>query len=155
MHSMIKSLKASAGVTLIDLLAVIFMIDVPILTGMFVARNFGVWPGVAAGILAAPASIGAVVAFYKWSWRLDDRRCAEVREQYRGIYRVIQIPPDKKNVRLAESAEIRIGDYGWEAEPFRDTKLIYLQGLSPVWEMVWHAGFEPHEIGRASCRERV
>ncbi len=39
-----------------------------------------------------------------------------------------------------------MGDYGWEAQPLRKNNLIYLQGLTEEWLVVWLAGFRPDEI---------
>jgi len=100
--------KSAYGITLIDLLALIFLIDTPLVVGVCAAKSFGLVAGIGFGFLAAAGSTGLVIAFYKRIWKLDDRRCAEVRELYPGLYRVIQVPPDKKNTRLAEFAEIRI-----------------------------------------------
>jgi hypothetical protein len=70
----------------------------------------------------------------------------ELREKYRSIYRVVAVPPEPKIIIIPEGAEIRLGDYGWEAGPIRNDGLIYLQGLTLEWTVVWHVGFTPDQI---------
>lgn len=136
----------SLGFTLIELLMVIFILGTTAAASGHFGEKHGIWAGVGAGTLFAGANVGAVILFYRWSWKWEERRCTEIRELYRGIYRVVKVPTNKKNTQLGESAEIRIGDFGWEAEPFRDNELLYLQGLTVDWDVVWHAGFEPGEV---------
>lgn len=136
----------SSGYTLIELLMVIFIFGGTGAAGGYFGEKYGLWAGIGAGALFAVASVGAVVLLYRWSWKWEERRCAEIRDLYRGIYRVVKVPANKKNIQLGEFAEIRIGDFGWEAEPFRNNELLYLQGLTTQWEVVWYAGFEPGEV---------
>ncbi len=113
--------------TLIELLAVIFII-------------------VGAGAITLVICVVAVVLFYRWSWKRDRKRLQELREKYRGIYRVLALPSDQKIVAKPHGAEIKIGEFGWEAGPASKDGLIYLQGLTSEWTVVWHAGFRPDEI---------
>ena len=88
----------------------------------------------------------AVVLFYRWCWKRDRKRLQELRKKYRGIYCVLALPSEQKVVAKPDGAEIKIGDYGWEAGPNSEDALIYLQGLTAEWTVVWHAGFRPDQI---------
>ena len=61
-----------------------------------------------------------------------------------------KLPSAQLSVIKPQGAEIRIGDYGWEAGPTRSDGLIYLQGLAPDWTVVWHTGFRPDEVERVA-----
>lgn len=89
------------GYTLIELLAVMFVITAMGAVGKSVASRYGTGPGIGAGFLAFLASAMVVVLFYRWGWRSDRRRLQKLKEKYRAIYRVIALP----------TAEIKIGDY--------------------------------------------
>ena len=132
--------------TLIEFLAFEFTLVVTMLAWHFVAKRFGFWAGIGASILSVVACAIAVILFYRWSWRRNKRRLQELREKYRTIYRVIGLPTDKRSATMPEGAEIRVGDYGWEAGPIHNDGLIYLQGLTVKWCVVWHAGFRPDQI---------
>jgi hypothetical protein len=132
--------------TCIELLAGIFLIAVPLVTGQQVADSFGLWAGVGAGVVAAGAYVGSLRFLYREKNRRDLRRRGEFREIYRRIYRVVDLPSDKRNIVTPAGAEIRAGDYGWEARPMRNNGLIYLQGLTKEWCEVWWAGFSPEQI---------
>lgn len=138
--------------TLIELLLVIFTFGVTELMGQFVAKRFGFWAGIGAGALSLVACTIAVILFYRWAWRRDKRRLQELREKYRTIYRVAALPTDKKSAIMPEGAEIRVGDYGWEAGPILRDGLIYLQGLTVNWSVVWHAGFRPDQIEKVATK---
>jgi hypothetical protein len=107
---------------------------------------YGVWLGAGAGLVAGFLSVVLVAFFYRWASRRDERRRQELRDKYRGIYRVITLPLESRIIAMPEGAEIRIDDYGWEAGPSRNDGLIYLHGLTPEWTVVWHAGFRPEEV---------
>jgi hypothetical protein len=141
-------------VSLIDLLTFIFVIDVPFLTGFFVAKDFGIWTGTGAGILSATVCVTAVVLSYRKRWQRARQRQKELSEKYRMIYRVVAVPTDANSILKAEGAEIKIGDYGWEAEPMHKDNLIYLQGLTNEWKVVWCAGFRPDQIENAGLKPR-
>ena len=55
----------------------------------------------------------------------------------------------------AEGAEIKEGDYGWEAEPIRDDGLTYLHGLTEQWRLVWYAGFQAEHLERIGPKPRT
>ena len=131
--------------TLIELLAVMFIIAVTGMVEESVTRKAGRWSGIGAGAITLIICVVAVVLFYRWSWKRDRKRLQELREKYRGIYRVLA-PSDQKIVAKPHGAEIKIGDFGWEAGPASKDGLIYLQGLTSEWTVVWHAGFRPDEI---------
>ena len=116
--------------TLIELLAVMFVVAMTGLVEESVAHRFGRWTGIGAGAVTLIICVMGVVLFYRWSWKRDRRRLQELREKYRGIYRVIALPSDQKIVAKPDGAEIKIGDCGWEAGPVSKDGLIYLQGLT-------------------------
>lgn len=139
--------------TFIELLAIMFVLTVTTAVYQFAAGKYGTWPGIGAVVLAVLASAIIVVQFYSWSWRRDRRRLQELKEKYRAIYRVIAIPSDQRSIVKPEGAEIKIDDYGWEAGPIRkDDGLIYLQGLTLEWTVVWHAGFRPDQIEKVATK---
>jgi hypothetical protein len=137
-----------AAWTIFELFALIFMIYFPVLIGNLVAKNYGVGAGTGAGILSAAICVTSVFLSYRAHGRRYEERRRELRENYRGIYRVIVLPTDTNNTRKPQGAEIKVGDYGWEAQPFREDGLIYLQGLSAEWRVVWYAGFRSDQIER-------
>lgn len=141
---------ADSAFTLIELLAFTFVVALTAVVGESVAARYGTWPGIGAGFVAALASVGVVALFYRWSWQRDRRRLQELRDKYRGIYRVLKLPPAQTSVIKPQGAEIKIGDFGWEAGPARNDGLIYLQGLAQDWTVVWHIGFRPDEIERVA-----
>ncbi len=132
--------------TLIELLAVILVVAMTGLVEELVAYRFGRWIGIGAGAVTLIICVMGVVLFYRWNWKRDRKRLRELREGYRGIYRVIALPSDQKIVAKPDGAEIKIGDYGWEAGPSRKDGLIYLQGLTVEWTVIWHAGFRRDQI---------
>lgn len=123
-----------------------FVITAIMLAWKSASSSYGLWWGIGAGLLAGVLSILLVILFYCWNWRRQERTLAELRKKYTAIYQVNTVPSDPQIIILAEGAEIRVGDYGWEAGPTRNDGLIYLQGLTPEWTVVWHAGFRPDEI---------
>jgi hypothetical protein len=120
--------------------------------GGYVAKQYGVLPGIGAGVLAATVCVVVVVELYRRSRRRDARRLKELREKYRAIYRVIAPPAEDNAVIKPEGAEIRVGDYGWEAGPLQKDGLVYLQGLTVAWRVVWHAGFRPDQIEKVGWK---
>jgi len=138
------------GYTLIELLAFMFMVAISAIVGESVATRYGTWAGIGAGFVAALTSVCLVALFYRWSWQRDRRRLQELRDKYRGVYRVLKLPSAQLSIIKPQGAEIRIGDYGWEAGPDRSDRLIYLQGLAPDWTVVWHIGFRPEEVERVA-----
>jgi hypothetical protein len=138
------------GWTLIELLAVIIVIIAIMSAWESVSDSYGLWWGIGAGILAGVLSILLVMLFYYCIGRREERILAKLRKKYTSIYQVNIVPSDPKIVILPEGAEIRVGDYGWEARPSRNDGLIYLQGLTTEWTVVWHAGFRPDEIEKVA-----
>jgi hypothetical protein len=137
-----------------NLLAGWLVVGISVIIGEIVAKNFGPLPGVGAGLLAGILCVTAAVLFYRARWRKNAQRRRELREKYRGIYRVVELPPHESSIKKPEGAEIKIGDYGWEAAPLRDDGLTYLQGLSPQWRVVWYAGFQPDQIENVALKPR-
>jgi hypothetical protein len=133
-------------VSMFDIMAVWFAIGVPIVIGMFVAKKFGLWPAIGAGLLTVVPCVISVVRAYRARWRRNSQRRQEWKLKYSGIYRVIALPTDETVIKTPQGAEIKVGDYGWEAVPLRVDGLIYLQGLSPQWRVVWYAGFRPDQL---------
>jgi competence protein ComGC len=140
------------GWTLIELLALIFIISITAVVYLFIAPKYGVVVGIGTGIVTIVACFFIVIQFYRWRWRKDKQRLQELREKYQAIYHVNALPVDEGNLRKAAGAEIKIGDYGWEAGPLRKDGLIYLQGLTPEWHVVWHAGFRPEQIEKVATK---
>src|SRR2546425_188215 len=77
--------------TLIELLAVMFVVAMTGLVEESVAHRFGRWTGIGAGAVTLIICVMGVMLFYRWSWKRDRRRLQELREKYRGIYRVIAL----------------------------------------------------------------
>jgi prepilin-type N-terminal cleavage/methylation domain-containing protein len=67
------------GYTLFELLAVIFVMSVPIMIGKSVGSAYGAAWGIRAGFLAIPLSVITVILLYRWSWRREDRKLQELR----------------------------------------------------------------------------
>jgi hypothetical protein len=136
--------------TLVELLAGIFVFSLPLCVAQVVRAKYGTGMAILAGLLTFPVGILIVIAFYRWSSRRNKRRLTELRQKYRGIYRVKVLPTDAKSIVKPPEAEIRIGDYGWEARPNRRNGLVHLQGLTKTWKVVWHAGFAPDQIEKVA-----
>jgi len=137
------------GYTLIELLAAIFVMAVTMVTWGSVARTYGAGWGIGAALSAGSLSVATVIVFYRWMEQRNQRALQNVRDRYRNVYRVIALPADPRIIVMPEGAEIRVGDYGWEAGPSRNDGLIYLQGLTRDWTVVWHAGLRSDEIEKA------
>src|SRR5476649_327672 len=125
--------QQNKGYTLIELLAVIFIVAVATAVYLPVANKYGIGAGIVAVFISILACVLIVVQFYRWSWRSEKQRLQELREKYQNVYRVNILPANERNLRKAVGAEIKIGDFGWEAGPLRKDGLIYLQGLTPEW----------------------
>jgi HEAT repeat protein len=138
--------RGSGFFTIIELLAGIFVTVVAMISGKSVADRYGTWAGVGAGSLGAVISAGVVVLLFRWLWRWERQRLKMLKEKYRDVYRVIQLPSPETSIIKPQGAEIRIGDHGWEAGPNRGDGLIYLQGLTPEWTVAWHSGFRPDQV---------
>ncbi len=138
--------------TLIELLAFMFVVYSTSLAGLIIGRRYGKGPGIAAGFLAFVVSAGVVVLFYWWMSRREQHCLRELREKYRGIYRVTALPSSAAKVVMPPGAEIKIGDYGWETGPLHKDGLIYLQGLTREWTVVWHAGFDAAQVEKVAVK---
>jgi len=138
--------------SLLELLLVTFVAIVTSLVWFNVSQNYDIWPGRVAGVLAAIGSSSIVFLFIAWASRRHRLQLQKLREKYRGNYRVLALPCDPRSIEKPEGAEIRIGDYGWEAGPLRKDGLIYLQGLTADWRVVWHAGFREDQIERVATK---
>jgi membrane protein implicated in regulation of membrane protease activity len=137
--------------TLIELLAGIFIVAMA--TAVYIAAvraKHGQVLAVMASALAGLAAFGLVCLFYRWSWRRNRQSLTRLREQYRSIYQIKELPTAAKSIVKPDRAEIKIGDFGWEARPNRRDGLIHLQGLTPEWQVVWHAGFRPDQIEKVA-----
>jgi len=132
--------------TIIEMLALIVIVYIPISIGNMAAKRFGVLAGIGAGLISALVCIAALILFYRVSSRQSEQQRRELNKIYPSIYRVVSVPSDKQCVLRAEGASIEIGDYAWEAEPVFKNDLIYLHGLNDTWQVVWYAGFRPDQI---------
>jgi len=138
--------------TIFDLLTLMFIVSVPLLIGQVIAIHFGVWTGIGTGVLSGIACITIIGLFHRRRWRKNARQRREYKEKYTRIYRVLTTPTDEAAIRKAHGAEIKIGDFGWEAAPLRDDGLIYLHGLNLQWRVVWYAGFCPEQIEHVTVK---
>ena len=139
-----------AAWTLIELLAVVFLIAVSVGFAAAVRGKYGPRMALLAGLLSALVGALIIISLYRWSWRRDKRRLTELREKYRSIYKVKALPTDARSIVKPAGAEIRIGDYGWEARPNCRDGLVHLQGLTKNWKVVWHAAFSPDQIDKVA-----
>lgn len=140
--------------TLFELLMVIFVIGVPLGIGMNAAKAGGILIGIGTWILSMLVCLAAVAIFQIVLQRSSRRRRRKLRTKYPGVYRVLVVPDDKTCIRKPEGAAIRVGDYGWEAVPFRKDELIYLQGLTEDWLVVWYAGFGLEQVEYVGPKSR-
>jgi len=147
-----KRIQGELGATFIELLALIFIISVTLSVGNAVSDKFGRLAGIGAGAVSAFVCVVAVILFYRVAGRRHAQQCREFREKYTRIYRVLAVPTDEAAIKKAQGAEIKAGDYGWEAAPLRDDGLIYLQGLNPQWRVVWYAGFRLDQIETVAAK---
>ena len=140
------------ALTLLELLAAIFVISIPFLIGNIVAKSHGMSAGIIAGLASAIGCVGVVILVFRKIQHQLNRRRIELREKYKRIYRVLALPTGETTVKKPEGAEIKIGDYGWEALPLREDGLIYLQGLNSKWRVVWYAGFQHDQIENVTLK---
>ena len=146
--------RENRGYTLIELLAVIVLIGVPYLIGSIAMKRFGTWAGIAIAVISAIACVTVVMFLHHAKKLRFNQRRDFLRKEYNGIYRVLTTPTDATKIKKAKGAEIKVGDFGWEAIPLYDDGLIYLQGLNPKWLVVWHAGFRPDQIEKVSLKDK-
>ena len=117
-----------------------------------VRAKHGQGPALVASALAVLIGASLVVLFYRWTWSRNKRQLSQLRENYRSIYQVKELPTEAKSIVKPAGAEIQIGDFGWEARPSRKDGLIHLQGLTSRWQVVWHAGFRPDQIEKVAAK---
>ena len=129
-----------------SLLIGILMVFISITIGETIAKHFGGLPGVGAGLLTATLCVTVISLVCRARWRKDAQQRREYKEKYIRVFRVLALPTDGAAVKKAQGAEIKVGDFGWEAAPLRNDGLIYLQGLNAQWRVVWYAGFRPEQI---------
>jgi len=144
--------SARNAYTLIELLMVIFIVAFATVVYDVVRGKHGPWLAAVASGFAVLVGILLVILFYRWTWSRDKKRLAQLRENYRNIYQVKELPADTKSIVKPAGAEIQIGDYGWDARPNRRDGLIHLQGLTTRWQVVWHAGFRPDQIEKVAVK---
>jgi prepilin-type N-terminal cleavage/methylation domain-containing protein len=144
--------SARNAYTLIELLAVIIIVGFVTAVHEAVRAKHGQGPALAASALAVIFSALLVVLFWDWNSRHYKRRLTQLREQYRTIYQVKELPAEAKSIVKPAAAEIQIGDYGWDAQPSRKDGLVHLQGLTLKWQVVWHAGFRPDQIEKVAVK---
>jgi len=142
------------GYTLLELLAVIVVIGVPCLIGSITIKRFGTWAGIAIAIISAIGCVTFVMFLHHAIKRRFNQRRDLLRKRYNGIYLVLATPTDAAKIKKAKGAEIKVGDFGWEAIPLHNDGLIYLQGLNPKWLVVWHAGFRPDQIEKVAQKDK-
>ena len=147
-----KRHSARNAYTLIELLAVMFIVGFVTAVHEAVRAKHGEGPALLASVLAVVASALLVILFWDWTSRSNKRRLTQLREQYRNIYKVKELPTTAKSIVKPAAAEIQIGDYGRDARPSRKDGLIHLQGLTPKWQVVWHAGFRPDQIEKVAVK---
>lgn len=143
------------GYTLIELLAVVFVISVPTLAFQTVAARYGKWARIVAALISAAAAIKAVVAFYRWAGRLREKEVRDLIQKYPLVYRVKGFPTDPSSILAGEGTDIAVGDYGWDAEPIHSDGLTYLHGLTEDWQVAWYAGFRLDQIERIGPKPRL
>jgi uncharacterized integral membrane protein len=147
-----KRHSARNGYTLIELLALMFIVGFVTAVHEAVRAKHGEAPALLASLLAVVFSALIVVLFWDWTSRSNKRRLTHLREQYRSIYQIKELPTAVKSIVKPAAADIQIGDYGWDAPPGGKDGLIHLQGLTPKWQVVWHAGFRPDQIEKVAVK---
>ena len=129
--------------TVIELFFLLVLIGIGTGTRSYVARFFGVWAGIVAGVFATIGFLALTNFLGKNSHR---RHCRKMAKKYTRIFRVVALPTDEKVIIKPKGSEIKLGDNGWECGPIRKNGLIYLEGLNEKWQMIWWAGFRPEQI---------
>src|SRR5690349_8024384 len=93
------------GYTLIELLALIFIIAVVTAVHEVVRGSLGEGAAVVASALAVIVCALLVVFLYRWSWHRDRQRLTELRENYSSIYRVKELPAEPKSIVKPDGAQ--------------------------------------------------
>ena len=68
-------------VSLFDMFALWIVIGVPVASGYIVAKKFGLWPGIGAGLLLAVPCVLIVCRIYRARWRRIEQRRRELKEK--------------------------------------------------------------------------
>ena len=102
-------LSKRAGHTMIELLAVIFIVALATVAYDTVKKSHGIGMGIAAAPIGGAVGFGIVALFYRWSWKRDKARLGKLRADYGGIYRVLAVPQDNQPAIMLEGAEIGEG----------------------------------------------
>jgi hypothetical protein len=146
-----QKVKHIGAYTLIELLAVIFVVGA-IVYANELGKSYGGNARIIIPIVGFVAACVVVVLTYYLLGTYEERYRRNLREKYRYIYRVIAAPDEEGKIKKHPSAVILIGDYGWEAPPLANDGLIYLQGLTAKWGVVWYAGFRPDQIEKIGLK---
>lgn len=117
------------------------VVGVPLI--VYSGVHFGSGARVVVGLIVFAGYFVYLRWMYRWADKISARARAEIRERYRGIYRVKGAPSSQWSW-LKEN--IRVGDFGWQRPAWRRDGLIYLQGLQEQWGVVWMAGFRPEDV---------
>jgi hypothetical protein len=96
--------------------------------------------------LVGLVSGGIATLAYGLGPRWERARDKKLLKAYPGIWRIASKPEEGGLAVEARADAITVGDYGWEAEPLVDDNLLYLQGLTPDWKVVWYAGFRKDQL---------
>jgi prepilin-type N-terminal cleavage/methylation domain-containing protein len=144
--------SARNAYTLIELLVVIIIVCLVAAVHGAVRAKHGEGPALLASVLAVVVCALLIVLSWDQGARSNKRQLSKLREKYRSIYQINALPTDPKSIIKLAAAEIQIGDYGWDAKPSRKDGLIHLQGLTPKWQVVWHAGFRPDQIVKVAAK---
>ena len=144
--------SARNAYTLIELLVVIIIVGLVAAVHGAVRAKHGEGPALLASVLAVVVCALLIVLAWDQGARSNKRQLSKLREKYRSIYQIKELPTDPKSIIKLAAAEIRIGDYGWDAKSSRKDGLIHLQGLTPKWQVVWQAGFHPDQIVKVAAK---
>ncbi|HEY3853067.1 MAG TPA: hypothetical protein VGO67_01585 [Verrucomicrobiae bacterium] len=141
-----RSAVTKAAYTFIELLAGIFIVMLATVAFDSVNQRYGIVMGIVAATAGGAAGLGIVALLYRRAWKRKKAQLEKLRADYQRIYKVLKVSDEDQSNIMLEGAEIRAGDYGWEAPPLEKNGLIYLHGLTPEWRTVWHAGFSADQI---------
>ena len=111
--------------TLAGAFPIIYLI--PSLLLINVAGKFGTGAQIAVGAVCLAVFLFLLKHWGRFLSKICARHRAEARRLYKGIYRVKALPASERGICLDR---VRIGDYGWEARPWSNDGLVYLQGLN-------------------------
>lgn len=135
------------------LLILAFTVATCIMLGVL-ERRVGGWANTTAGLVA----LAIFLLYLRWLWRTFDRWLEEdlthLRAHCTGLYRVLGRPANTRDFYIPNGVKVCKGDYAWEAPPFRNDGLIYLEGLTEDWGLLWKAGFHPADVERV-CEKPV